>query len=242
MAKNYYEVLGISKTSTAEQIKNAYRELAMKYHPDRNKDKNAEEKFKEINEAYAVLSDPEKRKQYDSFGPEGFQKRYTEEDIFRNFNFEDIIREFQDNMFTGGMGGSPFGDMFSQEPPEQTGVNLYLSFDDIERGMNKEFEVQRYKNCTNCNGSGGEPGSKQIKCPTCDGKGRVQIQQNTLFGRFNMVSTCSKCKGRGKIFEKSCRVCKGIGKVLVNERFRVKVENESKDKKDTPKRGIFGIF
>src|SRR5271170_7014382 len=117
MAKNYYEVLGIGKTASAEQIKGAYRELAMKYHPDRNKDKNAEEKFKEINEAYAVLSDPEKRKQYDSFGPEGFQKRYTEEDIFRNFNFEDIIREFQDNMFAGGMGGSPFGDMFSQEPP-----------------------------------------------------------------------------------------------------------------------------
>ena len=117
MAKDYYEVLGVSKTANADQIKDAYRALAMKYHPDRNKEKNAEEKFKEINEAYAVLSDPQKRKQYDTFGPEDFRQRYTEEDIFKGFNFEDIIREFQENMFTGGgFGTGQFGgDMFSAE-------------------------------------------------------------------------------------------------------------------------------
>jgi molecular chaperone DnaJ len=241
MAKDYYGVLGVSKTATAEQIKDAYRSLAMKYHPDRNKEKNAEEKFKEINEAYAVLSDPAKRKQYDTFGPEDFRQRYTEEDIFKGFNFEDVIREFQEQMFTGGFGTGQFGgDMFSSEPPEQTGVNLYLSFDDIEKGVDREFEVQRYKTCDNCRGSGGEPGSKQIKCPQCNGSGRMHIQQNTLFGRFDMVSTCNKCGGRGKTFEKACHVCKGHGRVVVKERFKITAEKSGKEEK--PKGRFFGMF
>jgi molecular chaperone DnaJ len=250
MAKDYYQVLGVSKDATAEQIKDAYRALAMKYHPDKNKDKNAEEKFKEINEAYAVLGDPEKRKQYESFGPEGFKQRYTEDDIFRGFNFEDIIREFQDNMFAGGFaaGGNPFGgDIFGQQQQEQTGVQVPLTFAEIEKGVTKEFQVERYKTCDHCNGSGGEPGSKQIKCPTCNGKGRMQIHQNTPFGVFNMVTTCNRCGGRGKIYDKLCRICKGNGRVVVTEKFRVTAESTSKpnpEKKDEkPKgKGFFGIF
>ena len=244
MTKDYYEVLGVSKSASADQIKSAYRELAMKYHPDRNKEKNAEEKFKEINEAYAVLSDPQKRKQYDSFGPEGFGQRYSEEDIFRGFNFEDIVREFQENMYSGGIGTGPFGgDMFSNEPPEQTGVNLSISFADIERGMDREFEVQHYKPCDHCKGSGGEPHSRQIKCPQCNGSGRMHIQQNTLFGRFDMVSTCNKCAGRGRTFEKVCKTCKGQGKVIVKERFRVKVEKTGKDQNESKGKGkFFGVF
>src|SRR5271170_4052098 len=134
MAKNYYEVLGIGKTASAEQIKGAYRELALKYHPDRNKDKNATEKFKEINEAYAVLGDEQKRKQYDSYGPAGFGQKYSEEDIFRNFNMEDLFQNMQGSMFDFQNFGGGF------QEPEQTGVTLNLSFNDIEKGMDREFE------------------------------------------------------------------------------------------------------
>jgi molecular chaperone DnaJ len=242
MAKNYYEVLGVSKTATADQIKNAFRELALKFHPDKNKDKNAEEKFKEINEAYAVLGDPQKRSEYDAVGPAGFGKKYTEEDIFRNFNFEDVIRDMQQNLFgfDTGMGGN-FGDMFGAQQQEQTGVNLYLSFDEIERGVDKEFEVQRVKTCEHCKGSGGEPGTKQIKCPTCNGTGRTHIQQNTPFGRFDAIIPCQTCGGRGKTFEKKCTVCKGQGRVVVKERFKVKAESSNKEGKEKPK-GKFWIF
>jgi molecular chaperone DnaJ len=249
MEKDYYKVLGVPKDASQDQVKEAYRKLVLKLHPDVNKDAKAETKMQELNEAYAVLGDAQKRKQYDSYGPEGFQQRYTEDDIFRNFNFEDIIREFQDNMFTGGgFEGAQFGgDMFGQQQ-EQTGVNLYLSFDDIERGVQKEFQVQRYKSCSNCRGTGGEPGSKQIKCPTCEGKGRMHIQQNTVFGRINMVTTCNRCRGAGKIFDKLCRVCKGNGKVIVTEKFKVTAENLSKpdtgNKGEKPKgkSGFFGLF
>ncbi|MGI0100243.1 MAG: DnaJ domain-containing protein [Candidatus Micrarchaeaceae archaeon] len=241
MAKDYYKVLGVGKSASADEIKKAYRELALKYHPDRNKNKDAEETFKQINEAYAVLSDPEKRKQYDSFGPEGFGRRFTEDDIFRGFNFEDIIREFQDNMFSGNFGTQFGGEMFSQQ--EQTGVNLYLSFDDIEKGVDREFQVQRYKTCTNCRGSGGEPGSKLVKCEACGGAGRKHIQQSTIFGRLDMVTACSKCGGNGKVYEKRCSACSGKGKVVVTERFRVKAEpEEPKSKDDRKQKGRFGIF
>lgn len=171
MAKDYYEILGVGKNASLDQIKGAFRELALKYHPDRNKHKDSEEKFKEINAAYAVLSDPNKRRQYDAFGPEGFGQRFTEEDIFKGINIEDIIRGFQENMFGFQDVGNPFTG-FREE--EQRGVNLYIPFDEIERGVNKEFSVQRNKTCDNCKGNGGEPGSKHIKCTKCNGAGRIQ--------------------------------------------------------------------
>jgi molecular chaperone DnaJ len=133
--------------------------------------------------------------------------------------------------------------MFSQQQQqEQTGVNLYLSFDDIERGMNKEFEVEHYKKCERCNGSGGEPGSKITKCPECNGSGRKHIHQNTFFGMFDMVTACNVCGGKGKTYETRCKECKGNGMVLVKERFKVNVEKSGKDKKEKPKKGFFGIF
>ncbi|MDE1870810.1 MAG: DnaJ domain-containing protein [Candidatus Micrarchaeota archaeon] len=237
--KDYYKILGISKGATRDEVKEAYRKLVLKYHPDVNKDSTAEAKMQEINEAYAVLIDENKRKQYDSFGPEGFSRRFSEDDIFKGFNFEDIIREFEENVFTGGFGG--FGQTFDtgfEQQQEQTGVNLYLSFSDIEKGVDREFEVQRYKICAHCSGTGGEPGSKQVKCDICNGSGRRHVQQNTFFGRFDMVTTCNKCKGKGKIYEKACRECKGGGRILVKERFRIKA-----DKIDSGSRkGKFGIF
>lgn len=223
--RDYYEILGVKKNASEDEIKRAYRELALKLHPDRNKSKDATEKFKEINAAYAVLGDPAKRQQYDSVGPERFNQNYSEEDIFRGFNTEDIFRDIFGNL--GGMGG--FGDMFGQEEQQQTGVNLYLSFDDLEKGVNKEFSVQHYKICGNCRGSGGEPGSKQTRCPACNGSGRRHMQQNTPFGRLQVMTTCDRCGGRGKSFEHICRDCNGNGRIVVTDKFRIKAERADKE-------------
>ena len=236
MTQDYYGILGVPKNASQDQIKNAYRELALKYHPDRNKSKDAEAKFKEINAAYAVLGNPEKRKQYDAFGPEGFNRRFTEEDIFRGFNFDDIFRNLQEM----GFGGGPFGAGFGQEQQEQAGVNLYISFDDINRGFDKEFQVEHYGKCGNCNGTGGEPGSKQVRCAACNGKGTVHSQQRTPFGVFSFSSTCNACGGRGRTYEKVCHVCRGTGRVTVKERFRVKADKVGKESKDNARK--FGIF
>ncbi len=243
MAKDYYKVLGVAKTASQDEIKAAYRNLAIKHHPDRNKDKGkeAETKMQELNEAYAVLSDPEKRQQYDQFGSEGFNQRFSQEDIFRNFNFEDIFQQFG-NMggAAGGFGFPGFGGM--EEQQEQTGVNLYLSFDDLEHGVDKEFEVQHVKRCEHCEGTGGEPGSKQIKCATCDGHGRRRVQQNTIFGRFEMVAPCNRCKGRGKVYEKECKECRGEGKVMVRDRFTIKAGKPGDSGKREDNRRKFGVF
>ena len=189
-----------------------------------------------MNEAYAVLSDPEKRQQYDTYGQAGFNQRFSQEDIFRNFNFEDIFQQF------GGMGGGfGFPGFGGMEEQEQTGVNLYLSFDDLERGVEREFEVQHVKRCEHCGGTGGEPGSKQVKCTTCDGHGRRRVQQNTIFGRFDMVTACNRCRGKGKVYDKACKECRGEGKVVVRDRFTIRAGKPgSKPKEDTRRK--FGVF
>lgn len=217
-------MLGVSKSASQEEIKKAYRVLAMKHHPDRNKEKGAEDRFKEINEAYAVLGDPEKRRQYDTFGPEGFNQRFSEEDIFRNFNMEDILNSmgFGVNFGMGGGGGNPFSEIFQQQQQEQTGVNVYLGFDEIEQGMDKEFEVERYKTCRHCNGSGGDPDSKQVRCDKCNGAGRIRVRKSLGgFAVFDTVTVCDKCRGRGKSYERQCKECHGRGGMVVRERFKV---------------------
>ena len=222
---DYYSVLGVPKNASVAQIKDAYRKLVLKYHPDRNKEPEAEHRMREINEAYAVLGDEQKRRQYDTYGSAGFQQRFSEEDIFRGFNSEDI---FRDIFGSAGFNFGSFGDMFQQEQP-QTGVNLYLSFDDLDRGVDREFAVQYYKVCANCRGNGGEPGSRQVKCASCNGTGRRHIQQSTPFGRLQVMAMCERCRGKGKTFEKVCGTCNGNGKVVVDERFRIRAERVGKD-------------
>lgn len=243
MDKDYYKILGVSKDASQDEIKKAYRLLAFKFHPDKNKEKGAEEKFKEMNEAYAVLGDPQKRRQYDTFGPVGFGQRYTEEDIFRGFDIEKIFREMGINMDFGPGGfsasGNIFGNLFGTMPQEeeQTGVNLYLSFNDLEKGVDKEFQVQHYARCQNCNGSGGEPGAKQQRCTQCNGSGQMRTTARTPFGIMQTVTACNNCGGFGKVFDKTCRTCRGQGRVLVTEKFRVKAEKSGG--KDDKKKNWF---
>lgn len=233
MAKDYYEILGVPKNASEEQIKKAYRELALKYHPDRNKEKSAEEKFKGINEAYSVLGEPEKRAQYDAYGSADFGQGFSGQRSSQGFTQDEMFRDIFNNFST-------FEDMFQQGEPQS--VNLALSFEDIEGGMDKEFSVQHNKRCDHCKGSGGEPGSKQVRCSTCDGTGRRMVQQNTILGRIQMAVTCNRCGGRGKTFDQNCKVCRGAGKNLVTERFRVKIENLKKESGTDTKKKKFGMF
>ena len=211
MAKDYYEILGVPKNATLDEIKRAYRQLVMKYHPDVNKSKEAEEKMREINEAYAVLSDPEKRKRYDMLGSEQFSQEYSTEDIFRGFDIESIFRDlglnfdFDFDLFPGfGREGAE-----EQELQPEGGNILYklnLSFEEAAKGAEKEITIRHIKKCQHCNGTGVEPGYSYITCDKCGGTGRLVSFRNTFFGRLQTISVCDKCGGTGKIPERKCSV------------------------------------
>jgi molecular chaperone DnaJ len=226
MANDYYEVLGVSKGASLDQIKGAYRELALKYHPDRNKSKDAEEKFKEINEAYAVLSDPEKRKQYDMFGPEQFTQHYTTEDIFRNFDFENVFRSMGFDI--GGFGPDNFfGDVFGFNARAARGNDILakvsITLKDAAHGAKSAIRVRHIALCDRCRGNGAEPGTKTIKCDRCDGTGQMRNTQRTPFGVIQTISTCSKCRGSGKSFERACRKCNGSGSIHKDDNIEVSI-------------------
>jgi molecular chaperone DnaJ len=212
--KDFYDVLGVPKNAPKEQIKESYRKLALQYHPDRNKSPGAEEKFKEISEAYAVLSDDEKRRQYDAYGQEGFFQRYTDEDIFRGVNFGDVFRDM-------GFGG--FNDVFAQffgggqrQRPnrgEDLTYHMQLNLEDLVSDSTKEIEIPRTEVCQTCNGSGAKPGTSPHQCGTCGGTGQVQKVQSAGFARLVRIAPCSRCNGRGYIIESPCRECRGKGTV-----------------------------
>ncbi|MEM4165744.1 MAG: molecular chaperone DnaJ [Candidatus Bilamarchaeaceae archaeon] len=218
MKRDYYEILGVSRNATKEEIKNAYRKLALQYHPDRNKSKEAEEKFKEINEAYAVLSDDEKRRQYDTYGHEGFGQYYTQEDIFRGADFsdfEDLFAEFGFGPF-GRFGKNPFDIFgFSRSSRARKGADLQatvqITLEDAARGVSHTVEFVRNKRCDVCNGSGAEPGSSLRLCPDCGGRGQVRSTKRMGPMTFQAITTCRKCGGSGKVYEKICRACEGSG-------------------------------
>jgi molecular chaperone DnaJ len=213
-AKDFYEVLGVPKGVSKDQIKDAYRKLALQYHPDRNKEPGAEEKFKEVSEAYAVLSDDEKRKQYDAYGQEKFAQRYSEEDIFRGANFGDVF---------GGTGFGGFDEIFAQffgggrrQGPsrgEDLTYHIQLNLEDLISDTSREIEIPRTEVCSVCNGSGAKPGTSPRTCRTCGGSGQVQKVQAAGFARLVRVVDCGKCGGRGVIIESPCMECRGSGTV-----------------------------
>jgi molecular chaperone DnaJ len=226
--KDYYDVLGLDHSATKEDIKKAYRKLALKYHPDKNKEKGAEEKFKEISEAYAVLYDDEKRKMYDQYGHAGIDQQYTTEDIFRTTDFGDIFRgmgfDFSDifEQFFGGRGG-----FRQQQRQVQRGndirYDIEISFEDAYRGLKTELEVPRTELCDTCKGSGARSGTSPRRCPTCGGTGQLQTSRRTAFGMFTQITDCTKCHGQGTIIEAPCPSCRGRGVVQKTRKIELHI-------------------
>lgn len=214
--RDYYEVLGLQKGASDSEIKSAFRKLAMKYHPDRNPgDKEAEEKFKEINEAYGVLSDPEKKSKYDQFGFAGVDPNGMGGG-FNGAGFDDIFGDIFGNMFGGGFGG--FGGQRQRQrnaPRKGQDIQkrLTITFDEAYHGVKKKIRLNKYVKCADCNGSGMEPGSSKHTCPDCNGTGQIRHQTQTPFGMMANVTTCTKCNGSGEIIDKPCHTCSGLGKV-----------------------------
>ena len=227
MKKDYYEILGVPKESDLPQLKKAYRSLALKHHPDRvpeNEKKAAEEKFKEISEAYGVLSDPQKRKMYDQHGHSGIDQTYTSEDIFKGADFSSIFEEaglgdlfgrfFGDAVFEGG-GGRGSRPRRGQDIQYEFEVTL----EDAYHGTKKKIKVPRHDQCSVCNGAGAKPGVQIKTCATCQGRGQVVMSS----GFFRMAQTCSSCGGKGQVPSEYCAKCNGKGIIKVTREIDVTV-------------------
>ncbi len=228
--RDYYEILGIDRNATKQDVKKAYRKLAMQYHPDRNKEPGAEDKFKEISEAYAVLSDETKKQQYDHYGHAGIDGRYSEEDIFRGTNFDDIFREFG----FGGFGSSIFENVFGgggqgrrqragPERGDDLRVDLELSLEDVANGIKTSITVPHTKTCPKCRGSKAMPGTKPKTCPSCSGTGQKRDVRSRGFSQFISITTCTACGGQGRVVEKPCNECSGHGVVEVKSKVHVRI-------------------
>ena len=232
MAKrDYYEILGISPNASSEDIKKAYRRLAVKYHPDKNREnsKEAEEKFKEVSEAYKILSDGEKRKIYDEYGHAGLQA-----DIgaggggFTGSNFDPftIFNEVFGQRSSSGGGGGIFDNFFGGrtgvregQPGSDLQYSLEITFKEAAFGTEKEIQIPRYETCSNCRGNGVKPGSSPQTCPSCGGTGSIAVSQ----GFFSMSRTCTQCHGRGTVIKDPCKECRGSGRVRRTRRVKVKI-------------------
>jgi len=228
MKPDYYEVLGVGKTATEAEIKKAYRKLALKYHPDVSPDKSeAEEKFKEITEAYEVLSNPSKRATYDRLGQSGFQQGASGAGFsdFGGFgSFSDIFETF----FGGGFGESPFRTQTRTRPsgPQRgpdVAVDVQVSFEESIFGTEVNVEVPRYERCEHCAGRGAEPGTDIKTCPSCGGSGEIQKAQNIFGAQLIRIETCPQCQGEGKVFERACKSCGGAGRLRNTKRVPIKV-------------------
>ncbi len=232
MAKrDYYEILGISRNASSEDIKKAYRRLAVKYHPDKNRDnsKEAEEKFKEVSEAYKILSDTEKRKIYDQYGHAGLQADLgTGGGGFTGSDFDPftVFNEFFGQRSSSGGGGGIFDNLFGGRASSREGqagsdlrYRLEVTFKEAAFGTEKDIQVPRYETCSNCRGSGVKPGSSPQTCSTCGGAGSVAVSQ----GFFSMSRTCTQCHGRGTIIKNPCRECRGSGRLRRTRRVKVKI-------------------
>lgn len=221
--RDYYEVLGVDKNADDAEIKKAYRVLAKKYHPDMNPDDpEAEAKFKEASEAYAVLSDAEKRKQYDQFGHAAFDGGAGGAGGF-DFSGADFSDIFSDlfgfgDLFGGGRRASRSGPSRGQDIVQR----VRITFEEAVFGVEKEIEVNVKEDCKSCHGSGAKAGTSPDTCPTCKGKGQVVVTQNSFFGQIQSVQTCRECGGKGKIIREKCPDCRGTGYTTIKKKYAVK--------------------
>lgn len=225
--RDYYEVLGVERTVSGDEIKKSYRKLAVKYHPDKNPgDKTAEEKFKELSEAYEVLSDQQKRAAYDQYGHAAFDPRSRGFRPGGGGGFHDPFEIFRE-VFGNSSGGSIFDDLFGGGRGDPSGphrgadlrYDMEVTFEEAVTGAEKEVSLTKLEQCEHCHGSGGESGSGRKVCPTCGGRGQVVMSR----GIFSIAQTCGRCEGAGQIIEKPCKVCGGAGRREKTSKIKLKI-------------------
>ena len=225
MARDYYEILGVAREADKEEIKQAYRRLARKYHPDVNKETGAEERFKEINLAYEALSEPETRARYDRFGEAGVGSAAGAGfDVGDMGGFADIFESF----FNGFSGGAPGGQQTARRRGgpvrgDDLRLDLKLDFREAVFGGEKEIRISHLETCTNCTGSGAKPGTRPRICSTCSGAGQVRRATRTPFGSFTQVSVCPTCNGTGQVVEEKCEVCGGDGQRQETKKLKITI-------------------
>ena len=233
--RDFYEVLGVNKNATDDELKKAYRKLAKKYHPDANPDnkKEAEAKFKEVNEAYETLSNPEKRRMYDQFGPDGPQGFggaggngfYSQG--FDGFNMGDFgdLGDIFSSFFGGGFGGNGRTSRAKSGPSKGASLryDIEITFEEAFLGVEKEISFYREETCNTCHGSGAKPGTKVENCSMCNGTGQISQTQTTILGQMQTTRTCPNCHGEGKVIKEPCETCRGKGKVKKATKIKVKI-------------------
>lgn len=225
MSRDYYEILSVSRDADKEEIKRAYRRLARKYHPDVNKEPGAEERFKEINRAYEVLSEPETRARYDRFGEAGVSSGVGASG-FQDFGdmggFADIFESFFSG-FSGGMGTQTARRRSGPARGDDLRLDLKLEFREAVFGGEKEIRISHLETCTTCSGSGAKPGTRPRTCSTCSGAGQVRRATRTPFGSFTQVSVCPTCNGSGQMIEEKCEVCGGNGQRQETKKLKITI-------------------
>ncbi|MCI2048006.1 MAG: molecular chaperone DnaJ [Faecalibacterium sp.] len=242
--RDYYEVLGVAKGASAEEIKKAYRKLALKYHPDYNPgDKEAEEKFKEINEANEILSDPAKRQKYDQFGFAGVDPSYgAGQGGYGGFDADGMdLGDLFGSFFGGGFGGGGFGGRSNPNAPRKGSdirVRLTLTFDEAVHGCKKSIQITRQNVCPDCNGTGAAKGSSPETCPDCGGRGYTVRQTRTPLGVMQSQQPCVRCGGKGKIVKNPCKTCHGGGKVATRKTLEVNIPAGIDDDQSIALRGM----
>ena len=249
--RDYYEVLGVNKNATDDELKKAYRKLAKKYHPDANPDnkKEAEAKFKEVNEAYENLSDPQKRKMYDTFGHNGPQGGFN--GAGGPFGGQGGYYSYSSSGFDGFGDFGDLGDIFSsifgggRSTRQKNGpikgadieVGLDITFEESYLGIEKEITISRNETCDTCHGTGAKPGTSVTKCSVCSGTGQVRQVQNTILGQMQTTRTCNNCHGTGQVIKEPCEICRGKGKVRKQPKIKVKIPAGIGDRQTVVLRG-----
>ena len=216
---DYYDILGVGRNASDDEIKAAFRKLARQYHPDVSKEPDAEEKFKEVNEAYGVLSDADKRARYDRFGKEGLGSMGGFHDYTMDSDFADVVEDLLRGFGFGSTGRST---RRSPRKGHDLQMQVTLAFEEAVFGIEKEIEFERDETCSRCNGTGAEPGTSPVKCPTCNGQGEVRQIRQTFLGQMVQSTTCPTCNGRGETIASPCKTCHGGG--LERKKIKKKVQ------------------